>query len=63
MQIKPSTQQVSLLGVCGHAGAGHVHSHLGFIQDDSAGFAVASALIRMAYPADTNIQQVTVSAE
>lgn len=63
MQIKPSGQQLPLLGVCGHAGAGHVHSHLGFIQDDSAGFAVASALIRMAYPADTNIQQVTVDAE
>jgi len=63
IKIKPSTQQLPLLGVSGHAGAGHVHSHLGFIQDDSAGFAVASALIRMAYPADTNVQQVSVAAD
>ena len=40
-------------------GAGHVHSHKGFIQDDSGGFAVAASLIKRAYPADTLISRVS----
>lgn len=60
MQVKSSTIK-ALLGVSGHAGAGHVHSHSGFIQDDSAGFAAVASLIGMAYPTDTTIKNVNIS--
>ena len=59
MKIKPSLGNNPILGISGHAGAGHVHSHKGFIQDDSGGFAVASSFINSAYPADTLIQRVS----
>ena len=59
MQIKPCFDTKPILGISGHAGAGHVHSHKGFIQDDSGGFAVASSFINFAYPADTLIQRVS----
>ncbi len=61
MQIKPSPDGKPIFGVTGHVGAGHVHSHKGFIQDDSGGFAVAASLIKLAYPADTSIRRVTCS--
>ena len=59
MQIKPSFATKAIMGISGHAGAGHVHSHGGFIQDDSGGFAVASSFINIAYPADTLIHRVS----
>ena len=59
MQIKPSPDGTPIFGITGHVGAGHVHSHKGFIQDDSGGFAVATSLIKLAYPADTSILRVT----
>ena len=62
MQVKSSTNK-ALLGVSGHAGAGHVHSHSGFIQDDSAGFAAIASLIGMAHPVDTAIKNVTVDVD
>ncbi len=57
--IKPSFNTKPIMGISGHAGAGHVHSHKGFIQDDSGGFAVASSFINFAYPADTLIHRVS----
>ena len=59
MHIKSSFNTKPILGISGHAGAGHVHSHKGFIQDDSGGFAVASSFINLAYPADTLIHRVS----
>ncbi len=59
MQIKPSIYNKPVFGISGHAGAGHVHSHKGFIQDDSGGFAVAASLINLAYPANTLIHRVS----
>jgi hypothetical protein len=50
-----SSIQDSLFGVTGHAGVGHIHSHLGFVQDDSAGFAVVAELLKGAYPVETSI--------
>jgi hypothetical protein len=50
MQVRSTPADKPLIGVMGHAGAGHVHSHSGFIQDDSAGFAVVTTLIRRALP-------------
>lgn len=61
MQITPSPNGTPIFGVTGHVGAGHVHIHRGFIQDDSGGFAVATSLIKHAYPADTSIHRVTCS--
>lgn len=58
MNISPSTKSKGLIGIMGHAGAGHVHSHSGFVQDDTAGFAVASCLLRRAYPVCTTISSV-----
>ncbi|WP_320176094.1 hypothetical protein [Maridesulfovibrio sp.] len=60
MQITPNPEGNSILGISGHAGVGHVHSHCGFVQDDSAGFATAIEIIKKAYPADTTIAEVNV---
>ncbi|WDP88194.1 MAG: hypothetical protein HUN05_22455 [Desulfobacter sp.] len=59
MKITPSSNK-AIFGITGHAGAGHVHSHSGFIQDDSAGFAVSISLIEKAYPCDLTIVKVTI---
>jgi len=63
MNIQPHPEGEPTLGISGHVGAGHVHSHKGFIQDDSGGFAVAASLIRSAYPADTQILRVSCSSD
>lgn len=47
----------------GHAGAGHVHSHSGFIQDDTAGFAVVVTLMAQAYPVNTAIKSIVVEGD
>ncbi|UZP68774.1 hypothetical protein N1030_07325 [Desulfovibrio mangrovi] len=62
MQIYPNPNGNSIIGISGHAGVGHIHSHNGFVQDDSAGFAVAIGIIRQAYPADTTITAASVDA-
>ena len=61
MNITPHPEGEPIFGVSGHVGAGHVHSHKGFIQDDSGGFAVTTSLIKRAYPADTHIHRVSCS--
>lgn len=58
MKITPSAHNESILAISGHAGVGHAHSHLGFVQDDSAGFAVAVEILKQAYPVETSIEQV-----
>ena len=40
------TDNKGIIGICGHVGAGHIHSHMGIVQDDSAGFAVTTSLIK-----------------
>jgi hypothetical protein len=57
--IKVSEKNTGVLAVLGHAGIGHVHSHSGFVQDDSAGFAVVAAIMREAFKVDTTIRTVT----
>ena len=47
----------------GHVGAGHVHSHSGFVQDDCAGFATAAAILRQAFPVSTIIADVNADPE
>ena len=61
MTICFSDKQKGILGISGHAGVGHVHSHSGFVQDDSAGLAVAALILKKALPADTRIDHVQVS--
>ena len=63
MDICFSEQQKGILGISGHVGVGHVHSHSGFVQDDSAGLAVASRILKQALPVDTGIARVRVSIE
>ena len=50
MTICFSDKQKGILGISGHAGVGHVHSHSGFVQDDSAGLAVAALILKKALP-------------
>lgn len=63
MEVKFSEQAKGVLGISGHAGVGHVHSHSGFVQDDSAGLAAAALILKRALPADTEISDVQVSME
>ena len=58
MKITKSNAPRGIIGITGHCGAGHAHSNFGFVQDDSAGFAVAIALLRNAFPVDTTIASV-----
>ena len=58
MNVTKSTKSQGILGITGHAGAGHVHSHSGFVQDDTAGFAVIACLLRRAFPVCTTISSV-----
>lgn len=63
MEVTKSTKSHGVLGICGHAGAGHVHSHSGFVQDDTAGFAVVACLLRKAFPVCTTISSVEADIE
>lgn len=47
-------------GILGHVGIGHVHSHSGFVHDDSAGFAVTISLMRDALPVNLHVKRVDV---
>ncbi|MCK9357806.1 MAG: hypothetical protein M0R22_11790 [Dehalococcoidia bacterium] len=51
------------LGIAGHAGIGHTHCPGGLIQDDTAGFAVAAAIIRDALEADTHVASLDVDPD
>jgi len=58
ISIRLSKKEHGLYGISGHVGVGHIHSHSGFVQDDSAGFAVAAAILKKALPVDTAIREV-----
>lgn len=58
MDIKISAKQRGIIGICGHAGMGHAHSHSGFVQDDSGGLAVVGFILKKALPANTTISSV-----
>lgn len=45
-------------GVVGHAGCGHAHSHLGFVQDDSGGLAAVLTLWQRLTGVDLTITKV-----
>lgn len=54
--LRLSRESRGVLGIAGHVGVGHVHSHSGFVQDDSAGFAVTASIVREIIQADTRIR-------
>ncbi|HOV39473.1 MAG TPA: hypothetical protein PLG79_12165, partial [Spirochaetales bacterium] len=56
MKISVSSSSQGVVGICGHAGVGHVHSHSGFVQDDSGGFAATAYLLKAALPVDTRVK-------
>lgn len=53
------TETKMRIAIAGHAGIGHVHCPGGLIQDDTAGFSVAGAIIKDCIDADTVVQEVT----
>jgi len=61
MKIKMLENGEPAAAVMGHVGAGHVNSHSGLVQDDSAGFAVAAYLLREAMRVSTTIKEITAS--
>jgi hypothetical protein len=50
-------------GLSGHIGVAHVQSHSGFVQEDGAGFAVVTKILREAAPVDLRVAQVTATPE
>ncbi|VVS94040.1 hypothetical protein [Desulfoluna spongiiphila] len=63
MKISKSNESSGILGITGHVGAGHVHTNFGFVQDDSAGFAVIACLLRKAFPVRTTISSVEADTD
>jgi len=60
MDIRKSRYEKGIIGICGHIGVGHTHSHSGFVQDDSAGLAVVASLLKKVLPIDSTIESVEV---
>lgn len=58
ISVSRSKAPSGIIGITGHVGAGHVHTNFGFVQDDSAGFAVIAGLLRRAFPVSTTIASV-----
>jgi hypothetical protein len=58
MEVTISKHKTGCIGLVGHVGVGHVHSHLGFVQDDSGGLAVVASLLQKALPVDTTVHRV-----
>lgn len=58
VQVRISDKPCGVIGIVGHVGVGHVHSHMGFVQDDSGGFAVATSLLQRALPVNLRIKAV-----
>ncbi len=52
-----------ILGLAGHAGVGHVHSHSGYVQDDSGGFVIVASILKEILGADTRVKAVDVSPD
>ena len=48
MRVRLSEKKQSVIGIAGHVGSGHCHSHNQFLQDDSAGLATVLALLQEA---------------
>jgi hypothetical protein len=61
MNISLSTEKTGKVGLAGHIGVSHVHSHSGFVQEDGAGFSVLGKIFNLAAPVDLRIAQIEVA--
>ena len=58
MRIRLSAEKKGVMGIAGHVGCGHCHSHNQYIQDDSVGLAVVLALFQEATGLSLTIKEV-----
>lgn len=63
MAISFSREKIGKIGLAGHLGVSHAHSHSGFVQEDGAGFSVLGKFLRQAAPVDLRIARVEVASE
>ncbi len=63
MDILLANEKIGKIGLAGHIGVSHVHSHSGFVQEDGAGFSVLGKFFSLAAPVDLRIAQVEVANE
>lgn len=63
MDISFSCEKTGKIGLAGHIGVSHAHSHSGFVQEDGAGFSVLGKIFRQAAPVDLRIAHIEVVAE
>ncbi len=63
MAISFSCEKIGKIGLAGHLGVSHSHSHSGFVQEDGAGFSVLVKIFRLAAPVDLRIVRVEVAGE
>ena len=63
MDISFSIEKTGKVGLAGHIGVSHAHSHSGFVQEDGAGFSVLGKIFHLAAPVDLRIAQIEVTAE
>ena len=62
MSIRLSKQEKGILGVVGHVGCGHCHSHSNQVQDDSAGLATVLAIFQQATGTSLFIKDIRVQS-
>ena len=63
MDISFSSEKTGKVGLAGHIGVSHAHSHSSFVQEDGAGFSVLGKMFLLAAPADLRIAKIEVTAE
>ena len=63
MKIALAEDKKGILGLSGHIGVGHVHSHSGFVQEDGCCFAVVAKILHEAAPVDLRINKVQAKPE
>jgi len=63
MDISFSSEKIGKVGLAGHIGVSHAHSHSGFVQEDGAGFSVLGKIFHLAAPVDLRIAQIEVALE
>lgn len=63
MDISFSTEKTGKVGLAGHIGVSHAHSHSGFVQEDGAGFSVLGKLFHLAAQVDLRIAQIEVATD
>lgn len=60
MKYTETVIQQAKIGLLGHIGVGHIHSHSGFVQDDSMGFAMLVRILQECNYFDIIIKKINV---